>query len=249
MTLGERGDHDVVDAQVVETPSRGDDVHDGVNRANLVEVHLLHGNPVRLGLCRRDDVKDAVRKLAGAVRQVGGVDDGLDVGRAAMLVVMMVMPMPMVMVVLVLMLVLVMVVLMLVLVLVMVVLVLMLVLVLVLVLMLMIVFVVMVTMFVIVAVQIAVEPLHVVVMTVMGLVQHHVKVADVDARNLATRYGNLKALDTKSLKRLNETLGVSTGVNERGDDHVAADAARAIQIERPSHAVLLCCQPAGMLWH
>ena len=45
--LGERGKHDFLRAQIVHADCRTDDVHDGIDGPHFVEMHLLHGNPVR----------------------------------------------------------------------------------------------------------------------------------------------------------------------------------------------------------
>ena len=67
--------------EVVEAVGHRDDVDDGVDGANLVEVNLLEGQAMSLGLGLGDDVENAVRDLLCARRKVGGVDDGGDVRR------------------------------------------------------------------------------------------------------------------------------------------------------------------------
>ena len=64
-----------------------------------MEVDLLDGQAMclRLGIC--DDVEDAMRARPSARREVGGIDEGRDVGRRAMLVVVMMVRMAMIVIV------------------------------------------------------------------------------------------------------------------------------------------------------
>ena len=81
LPLSERRDDGVGDAEVVEAPGCRSDVDDRIDRSDLVEVNLLEGQAMSLGLGLGDDVENAVRDLLCARRKVGGVDDGGDVRR------------------------------------------------------------------------------------------------------------------------------------------------------------------------
>ena len=77
--LGERGKHDFLRAQIVHADCRTDDVHDGIDGPHFVEMHLLHGNPVRLRLRLRHDVEHAAGVRLHIRIGVQTVDDGIDV--------------------------------------------------------------------------------------------------------------------------------------------------------------------------
>ncbi len=73
-----------VDPQEVKTDSGTDDVGDRIDRADLVEVHLLQGGVVHLGFGLPDEQKDALGKLTGSRRQfAAGVDHRFDVVQVA----------------------------------------------------------------------------------------------------------------------------------------------------------------------
>lgn len=248
VTLAKRRDDDLGNVKVVNAVSRRDDIDDGVNGTHLMEVDLFDGDAVRLRLRLGNDVEDAVGKLARARGERASIDDCLNLDGPAMLVMV-----PVRMVVAVVMVYMVMLMIMLVVMhMVVVVLVLMMVVVLVLVMvrmvmamvvvMLMIMLVVVVVLVLVVVmplllrfVEVAVEPLHVMVVTVMLGIEHHVKVADVECRDVASRDLDLKAADAQAVQSLSQALLVRTSVKQRADDHVAADAIRAFEIQRPCH--------------
>jgi hypothetical protein len=180
VTFAQRGDDDVVHVEIIKAVCCGNDVHDGVNRANLVEVHLREWYAVRLGLGNRNNVKDSVSKLSRPGRQGSSVNDCFDLCGAAVLmmvgmtVVMVVMTVVMmVMIVIVMMLVPVLMPVMMVML--MIVMMVMLVMVVMLVVMVMIVSV----MVILVVFEVPVQPLHVMVVTVMLGIERHVEVADI----------------------------------------------------------------------
>ena len=176
MAFGEGRDDHVIDVQVVKADGGGNDVDDGVHGAHLVEVDLFDGDAVSLGFRLGYDVKDSVRELAGTGREGTCIDDGCDLLWSAVFVVVMVgMTVDMVMHVIMVMIMFVIMMVAMLLVVVMVVIVPMVVLVMVVMLMLVLVMVVLVTVFV----ESSVEPLHVVVVSIDFLVEHHVKVTDV----------------------------------------------------------------------
>ena len=76
-----RADH-LVDAQQLQGDGRPDDVHDAVDGADLVEVDLLDGAAVDLGLGLGQSVEDGPRPVGGPLGQAGVVDQVQDVGEA-----------------------------------------------------------------------------------------------------------------------------------------------------------------------
>lgn len=90
MSLGKGRHIDVGHVEVVKTVGNGDHIHNGVHGPHLVEVHFLDGQAVCLGLRLGHDVKDAMRCLLGARREVCRIDDGRDVRWRSMLVMMVV---------------------------------------------------------------------------------------------------------------------------------------------------------------
>ena len=90
-------------------------------------------------------------------------------------------------------------------------------------------------MFVLVAIQVTVEIVHVVVVPVKLLAQHNIKVAAVDARGELSRDLDLKSINIQARKCLAQPLLASTQVEQGTHDHVAADTARTLKIERLSH--------------
>jgi hypothetical protein len=76
-----------------------DDVHDRVQRTNLVEVNVFDGRAVDLGLGIRQTSEDRDRSLLHNRRQIGGLDDRANIMQIAVgvmvmmvLVVLMVVP-------------------------------------------------------------------------------------------------------------------------------------------------------------
>ena len=58
LSLCKWGDHNVIDPQIVQTPSCCDDVYDGVNCTHLMEMNSLGCGTMRLGFGFRYDLKD-----------------------------------------------------------------------------------------------------------------------------------------------------------------------------------------------
>ena len=189
-----------------------------------------------MGLCLGlgNDIKDTVRDFARAVAEGAGVDDGLYLGGVAMFVVVvvgvvmfvivrvvMIMLMMVVMVVLVMMVVMLMIVMMVV----------------VMVVLMMVVMVMLVLM--LVTIEVAVEPLHVVVVPIVLGIKHHIKVAGVERRDVLATHLDFKAAHSKAAQCLAEALLACAGIQECANYHVSADATRAIEVERPSHMWLL----------
>ena len=218
---------DAGDVEVGEAHGNSYDVDDGIDGTYLVEVNLIERDGVRLGLGMRDDVHHAMGQLARPRRQLAGIDDGVDVRGAAMLVMMVVMAVlvsmvvavvagaplmavPMVVVVGVL--------------------------------------VVMgATMVVVIAgvvmpvavtmvVVVPMEVRHIVVVVLVRLIEHHIEVAAVDTRLLDAAYAHLVAIQRQARERIAQARLVGARIEQRRDGHIAADAVRAIQIERLSHS-------------
>ena len=78
------GDDRFGDVQIVQTDSSSDDVHDGIDSADLVEVYLILWDAVCLGLGSGDNAEDVLGNLFGAVGNLSAVDDGKDVANVAM---------------------------------------------------------------------------------------------------------------------------------------------------------------------
>ena len=206
--------------EVVEAHGNRHDIDDGIDGPHLVEVHLIERDGVRLGLGMRDDVHHAVGELARPRRQLAGIDDGVDVRGAAVLVMMVVMAVlvsmvvtvvagaplmavPMVVVVGVLVVVVAGVVM-----------------------------PVAVTMVVVASMEVR----HIVVVVLMRLIEHHIEVAAVDTRLLDAAYAHLVAIQRQARERIAQARLVGARIEQRRDGHIAADAVRAIQIERLTHS-------------
>ena len=82
---------------------------------------------------------------------------------------------------------------------------------------------------------VAVEIDHVVVMVLMGRIEHHVEVAHVQARLHHSRDVNGKPLHTQAFERRAHHLFPRTDVQQSRRTHVAADARSAFQIQKPGH--------------
>ena len=78
------GDDRFGDVQIVQTDGSSDDVHDGIDSADLVEVYLILWDAVCLGLGSGDNAEDVLGNLFGAVGNLSAVDDGKDVANVAM---------------------------------------------------------------------------------------------------------------------------------------------------------------------
>ena len=63
-TLIKDGNNNRIDLQIVQADSSGDNIHDGVHRADLMEVNLLQCCAMCRRLCLPEDRKDADGKLS-----------------------------------------------------------------------------------------------------------------------------------------------------------------------------------------
>src|SRR5699024_11159478 len=78
------GDDRFGDVQIVQTDGSSDDVHDGIDSADLMEVYLILWDAVCLGLGSGDNAEDVLGNLFGAVGNLSAVDDGKDIANVAM---------------------------------------------------------------------------------------------------------------------------------------------------------------------
>jgi hypothetical protein len=88
LPFGKARDHALGDVQIVDENGGADDVRDGVERADFMEVDLLHGDAVSLTFRLGHDGKNLLRQLRGPGRHHASVDDGADVGEIPVFVVM-----------------------------------------------------------------------------------------------------------------------------------------------------------------
>ena len=84
--FGKSGHHALFHAEIVRQHRRRDDVHDRIDRADFVKVHLLHRAAVRLRLRLRDDPEDPLRQLPGAIAHLPPVDHRIHIGEIPVLV-------------------------------------------------------------------------------------------------------------------------------------------------------------------
>ena len=80
VTLGERLDDNILDAQVIEADGDRADVNDGVDGAHLVEHDGLGRFAVSLGLGGGERGKDGERASLGAITHLRVLDNFRDVG-------------------------------------------------------------------------------------------------------------------------------------------------------------------------
>ena len=84
--FGQPGDDAVDEAQIVKADGRRDDVDDGVDRADLVEMDFVDGLAMRLRLGLRDDPENALRQGPSSLGHVAPVDHRMHVRQIAVLV-------------------------------------------------------------------------------------------------------------------------------------------------------------------
>ena len=77
----------------------------------------------------------------------------------------------------------------------------------------------------------SVQVLHIVIMTVMFLIEDHIEITAVYARFLHSADLHFKTMSGNSLQDLQEVLPVRTQVEKRGYSHIAADSGTAFQIK------------------
>ena len=80
---GDGGGIELGDVEGVQAGGGGGDVDDGVDGADLVEVDLVGGGAVDFGFGFGEAGEDVDRGLLDLGREVGGFDEGADVGEAA----------------------------------------------------------------------------------------------------------------------------------------------------------------------
>ena len=73
--LGETGDDDIRDPQAVKGDRRGNDIYDGVDGADFMEMHLFQRHVMGERLCFRYDVEHLARQCFRRVCHVCRVDD------------------------------------------------------------------------------------------------------------------------------------------------------------------------------
>jgi hypothetical protein len=76
---------DLVDAEQIEGEARADDVADGIDRADFVEVHLFYGDAVDGGFRLAEDAEDALGVGLDRVGQIGGVNHFQDAAQVPVL--------------------------------------------------------------------------------------------------------------------------------------------------------------------
>ena len=203
--LRERAHHNVRHAQRVQAHGRGHDVHDGVDGAHLVKVHLVLRHAVRLRLRRGQDLEHAVRHGPGPRRQAAGVHHAQHVRKRAVLVVVFAVVVVLVLVV--------------------------------------------VRVVRVRTVQVSVQVRHVVVVVLVGRVQHHVEVAAVYPVRLRARHADVVAVQGQARERGAHGLLVCAKVQQGRDHHVAAYAACALQVQGLRGRRLGAARRDGSLWH
>ena len=218
MTLGERLNHDVFNAQVVEADGDRADIDDGVDGAHLVEHDGLGRFAVCLGLGGSQRGKDGESAALGTATQLRAVDDGGDVcqrtvvmvvGVMVALVAMTVSLMAMLVAVFVLVLVMVMMV---------------------------------VLMHMLDSCFVAVEPGHIVIVVLELLCKLDVEIAGVDAMLAYVRHGDRKAVDRQRGELFAQVLLAGAQVEQSRDGHIAADARGSVDDKRVlvvGHGMLL----------
>ena len=80
-------------------------------------------------------------------------------------------------------------------------------------------------------IEVSVQVLHVVVVSVVLLVEDHIEVAAINARFLHSADLRLKAVSRYSLQDLQELLLIRSKVKQRCHSHVAADTGPAFKIK------------------
>lgn len=217
-------DYDAVDIEVIEKHRHRHDIDDRVNSPYLMEVHLVKGDGVGLGLRVGNHVDHAVRKITGTRRKLTRIDDCIYVSRSAMLV-MMVMEMLMAVVGVTMSVIMFVVAMMIV------------------------IFSQLMGVDMIVGMLVAAHMVtgmmvltaltvqigHVVVMVLVRRIEHDVKIAAVDSGFLYATDAHLISRNGQARQRVTQTRLVGTQVKQGSDGHIAADAVCAIKIERLSH--------------
>ena len=98
------------------------------------------------------------------------------------------------------------------------------------------------------SVEVPVQVLHVVVMSVVFLVEDHIEVTAVYARFLHSADLHLKAMSGNSLQDLQELLLIRPKIEQRRHSHVAADTGPAFQIKdliTVLHPIYFLHRPGG----
>ena len=96
--------------------------------------------------------------------------------------------------------------------------------------------------------EVPVQVLHVVVMSVVFLVEDHIEVTAVYARFLHSADLHLKAMSGNSLQDLQELLLIRPKIEQRRHSHVAADTGPAFQIKdliTVLHPIYFLHRPGG----
>ena len=82
-TVRQRRRIELLDAEILQADGGADDVHDGVDRAHLVEVHVFHRLAVHARFRLRQKLKDGAAVLLDPLRQVAGRNHGENVAEMA----------------------------------------------------------------------------------------------------------------------------------------------------------------------
>jgi hypothetical protein len=210
LPLIQPGDHHIRDPQIIQTDGCGHNIHDGIHRAHFMEMHLILRHAVSFCFCRRQNPEDAGCSLFCAFRQICMFDDVKDLGKSSVfmsvsavhMMCLFRMSSP----------------------------------------------VCMGTlscmsspvcvgtlsmhmeMFLRMHVLMPVQIFHIVIMILMGLIQHHIKITHVKSRFLHPADHRMKSVHRKTLKRPFKRLLIRSQIQKRRHRHIAADSALTFQI-------------------
>ena len=82
---------------------------------------------------------------------------------------------------------------------------------------------------------VGIEPCHIVVVVLVIVVEHHIEIAGSERTRHLARDTDLVAFERKGRERGAEPLAIGAKVEQGGNQHVAGDAGRALEVERLRH--------------
>ncbi len=91
-------------------------------------------------------------------------------------------------------------------------------------------------------IQVPVQVRHVVIVSIVRLVEHHVEIAGVEGARRLARYLDLKAVHVQRIQRAAQAVLVGAQIQQRTHHHVGRNARGAFQIQRVTHALLSLSQ-------
>ena len=91
-SLAETRHDNFIRRQIINADSSSDDIHDGIDGSDLMEMHLIERHAVGFCLCFREDLENALRQRSCSRCQIAAADNRKNLRQPAVLMMVMMLP-------------------------------------------------------------------------------------------------------------------------------------------------------------